>query len=477
MQRGSLTDLVLVADDGSVCIIAGQTWGGGGSINWSASLQPQGIVRRQWADTGLPLFTSTSFQESVDRVMSAVGASTAHITHNPGNQKLLEGSRKLGWAHAEVPQNTGGSAHNCGHCCLGCRSGEKQGPAAFWLPEAHANGARFIEGFDVHRVLFREGKGGEKVATGVAGTWQSRDEYLGAAPRGGAAARVKRKVVINATKVIISAGTLQSPLLLLRSGLRNPQIGRNLYVHPVQMLGAVYDERMDSWNGPILTSVCSEFDNVDGAGHGAKLETPSMIPYTWLVWLPWKSGREYKELVARMNHMAGYISVGRDRDTGRVYPDAADGRCRVAYSPSAFDRANVLEGLVALARISYVGGAREIFCMAPTMESFTRSDADDQKESDARFERWIARLRAHGFPAPESLFVSAHQMGTCRMSASPRTGVVDGSGEVWGTKGLHVMDASVFPTASGVNPMVTVMAIADSLSRTLVDQWTTTVKL
>jgi choline dehydrogenase-like flavoprotein len=216
---------------------------------------------------------------------------------------------------------------------------------------------------------------------------------------------------------------------------------------------------------------------MDGAGHGAKLETPSMIPYTWLVWLPWKGGREYKEFVARMNHMAGYISVGRDRDTGRVYPDAVDGRCRVAYSPSAFDRANVLEGLVAMARINYVSGAREIFCMTPTMESFIRSDADDQKESDAKFEQWTARLRAHGFPAPESLFVSAHQMGTCRMSASPRTGVVDGSGEVWGTKGLHVMDASVFPTASGVNPMVTVMAIADSLSRALVDQWTTTVKL
>lgn len=453
-----------------MCVIAGQTWGGGGSINWSASLQPQGIVRRQWADTGLPLYTSTGFQESIDRVLGAMGASTAHIKHTPGNRNLLEGSRKLGWSHGEVPQNTGGGEHSCGHCCLGCRSGEKQGPASFWLPEAQANGAKFIEGFNVHKVNFTK-TNGHRVATGVSGTWESRDEYLGVAATG--SPRVKRRVVINAKKVIVSAGTLQSPLLLLRSGIKNSQIGRNLYLHPVSMLGAIYDEDMNAWDGPILTSVCSEFDNMDGAGHGVKLETPSMTPYTWLVWMPWRDGKEYKHLVTRMKKMNGYISVGKDRDTGRVYPDPVDGRVHVAYHPSQFDKRHIVEGIAALARINYVSGAREIVSMATGLDSFVRQDEDDAVTSDAKFEQWLGKLRSHGFPAPESLFISAHQMGTCRMSASPKAGVVDEAGRVWGTRGLHVMDASVFPTASGVNPMITVMAIADSLSRTLVEQWTT----
>lgn len=452
-----------------MCVIAAETWGGGGSINWSASLQPQGIVRRQWADAGLPLFTSTGFQESVDRVLTAMGASTSHITHTHGNRTLLEGSRRLGWAHAEVPQNTSGSNHNCGHCCLGCRSGEKQGPASFWLPEAHSSGAKFIEGFDVHRIQFKK-TNGQQVATGVTGTWQSRDEYLSTSST---APRTKRKVVINANKVIVSAGTLQSPLLLLRSGIKNPQIGRNLYLHPVSMLGAVFDKEIKGWNGPILSSVCSEFDNIDGAGHGVKLETPSMTPYTWLVWMPWNSGAEYKEIVSKMKNTNGYISVCKDRDTGRVYPDPVNGRCHVAYSPSQFDRRHILEGIAALARINYVSGARELITMIAALQPFIRDDGDDKATSDAKFEQWINKLRYTGFPSPESLFVSAHQMGTCRMSSSPKSGVVDEAGRVWGTRGLHVMDASVFPTASGVNPMITVMAIADSLSRSLVDQWTT----
>ena len=451
-----------------MCIIAGQTWGGGGTINWSASLSPQGMVRREWAASGLPLFTSTKFQESVDRVKSAMGASTEHITnHTRANEILLEGSRRLGWSHAEVPQNTAGTEHSCGHCCMGCRSGQKQGPASYWLPEAHRHGAKFIEGFDVQRVLFKN-VNGKKVATGVQGVWESRDEYLGGAK---GVARTKRAVVVKASRVIVSAGTLQSPLVLLRSGLSNYNIGRNLYLHPVHMFAGVYEEDLHPWNGPILSSVCSEFDNIDGSGHGVKLETPSMTPYTWLVWLPWKSGPEYKKLVSKMRHTAGFIAVTRDRDTGRVYPDPTDGRCRVAYTPSQYDQRHTMEGLVALARINYVSGAREVFNMTTGMDSFVRRDDVDEATNDANFEEWLVKMRRHGFPSPESLYVSAHQMGTCRMSATPKKGVVDASGQVWGTRGLYVMDASVFPSASGVNPMVTVMAIADTLSRQLVEQW------
>lgn len=58
-------------------------------------------------------------------------------------------------------------------------------------------------------------------------------------------------------------------------------------------------------------------------------------------------------------------------------------------------------------------------------------------------------------------------MGTCRMGKSPKTSVVDPDCQVWGTDGLYVVDASVFPSASGVNPMVTNMAIADAASRNL----------
>lgn len=98
------------SDDTSVSVVAGQSWGGGGTINWSASLQTQGFVRQEWADQGLPFFTSADFQESLDRVCERMGVSTEFIEHNPTNRILLEGARKLGWSHKPVPQNTGGKS-------------------------------------------------------------------------------------------------------------------------------------------------------------------------------------------------------------------------------------------------------------------------------------------------------------------------------------------------------------------------------
>ena len=194
-----------------------------------------------------------------------------------------------------------------------------------------------------------------------------------------------------------------------------------------------------------------------------------MLPSWMLPVFPWTSGLDYKILAARFRYMSGYISLVRDRDTGRVYPDPADGRCRIAYTPSAFDRGHNLEGVLALAKILYVAGAREIVTTTANVPSFVREDvADGELDlgiNDPKFVAWLEVVRKKGLPSPEATFASAHQMGTCRMGVSERTSVVDPEGKIWGTEGLYVSDASVFPSASGVNPMVTNMAISDWISR------------
>jgi choline dehydrogenase-like flavoprotein len=452
----------LTSDDSSLSIVAGQAWGGGGTVNWSASLQTQGYVRREWASKGLPFFTSQDFQNALDRICGRMGVSTEYVKHNRANEMLLEGARQMGWNAKTVPQNTGGKQHDCGFCNFGCGSCEKQGPVVSFLPDAAKAGAQFMEGFHAEKIIFSK-KGGKQVATGVLGTWQSRDINGGVS---GSPVN-QRKVIIKARRIIVSAGTMQSPLLLLRSGLTNPQIGRNLHVHPVSVLGAVHSEEIRPWEGGILTSVCSEYENLDGQGHGVKLETTLMAPSSWLMWLDWRSGLQYKLDAARMKHMAGYISIARDRDTGRVYPDPVDGRVRFQYQTSKFDKAHILEGLIALAKIQYVEGAQEIFTSIPGMPPFVRDTTLSTAlgVNDPAFQSWLTALRTRGFPSPESVFVSAHQMGTCRMSSSPKQGVVDPMGAVWGTEGLYLADASIFPSASGVNPMATNMAISDYISR------------
>lgn len=167
----------------------------------------------------------------------------------------------------------------------------------------------------------------------------------------------------------------------------------------------------------------------------------------------------------KFRHMNAFFAMPRDRDTGYIYPDPSTGKPRVAYTPSPFDRANGLEGIIGIARICYVTGAEEIRPNLADVEPFVRgtSQANTEAEDD-RFEKWIKHLRYNGAKVTDQ-WGCAHQMGSCRMSKSAEDGVVDQSGKVWGVEGLYVADASVFPSASGVNPMVTNMAISNLIAK------------
>lgn len=259
----------------------------------------------------------------------------------------------------------------------------------------------------------------------------------------------------------------------------------------------------DNKLGTIISSYCSEFENLDGNGHGVKLETTNMTvrrynlikcppfrkltppplptdfhpqPFTCYFPRPWRGGLDYKLATLRYRRMAAYISVTRDRDAGRVYPDPATGDLQIDYTPSVFDRAHALEGAIAVCKILYVQGARQIDSYVHGVDPFVQedwelasqqdgSDCDEKGIKDPRFLAWLDQVRRLGANSDQVSCSSAHQMGTCRMSATEEKGVVDVHGKVWGIEDLYVADTSVFPSASGVNPMVTVMAIADWIAR------------
>jgi choline dehydrogenase-like flavoprotein len=208
------------------------------------------------------------------------------------------------------------------------------------------------------------------------------------------------------------------------------------------------------------------------------------MPSWCLTFMNWKSGLDFKLLALKYRRSNAFISITRDRDTGRVYADPASGHPRVQYTPSRFDRAHALTGILALAKILYITGAEEIHACITGVEPFirnpsadtpagataesssdTKADIFDEGVSNARFQAWLKHVESVGNAPPAGIFGTAHQMGTNRMSVRPDAGVVDPTGQVWGTRGLYVADASVFPSASGVNPMITNMAISDWTSR------------
>ena len=202
-----------------------------------------------------------------------------------------------------------------------------------------------------------------------------------------------------------------------------------------------------------------------------------MLPSLYLTLMNWTNGFEYKMNALKFRNMNGYISLAREREPGRIYPDPISGKPRIQYTPSAYDRAHIMEGLIAIAKICYVEGATEIHPFIQGVRPFirdaeeisasTEANEPDPGISNPRFRAWLEELKRTGNKAPAGTFPSAHQMGSNRMSANPKDGVVDVKGKVWGTENLYVSDASVFPSASGVNPMITNMAISDWISNNI----------
>ncbi|CAK7216507.1 hypothetical protein SBRCBS47491_002854 [Sporothrix bragantina] len=504
---------IVASTDPAISVLAGACWGGGGTINWSVSLRTPDRVRQEWAkgQPGMAFLTSPAFDASMDRVCDFMGVNNVIENPTPSTaaaiddeqshrgRVLLDSAIKLKFEADTLLQNTsGGKPHDDGYCHLGCGSAEKMGTSVSWLPAAAEAGAQFIEGFHVERVLF-EGDNGTAVggaaassvphsasesgpkAVGVVGTWLSRDADGGVAGE----KRTKKRVVIKAKKVIVSCGSLWSPVVLKKSGLANPQIGKNLHLHPCNFVSAYFDEETKPMDKGIITSICTSFEDLDGEYHGPRLESTCMVPYAIMANLPWNSSLDFKTAAMRYPHMDGFIALTRDRDPGRVFPDPVTGQPIVDYIPSALDREHAVEGVIGIARLCHAAGANEIRAyIAHTRPYIAPAKTDknasrDYKKEDPAFEAWAKEVRSAALSASAlwggwnvaTPFASAHQMGTCRMGDDGgKASVVNPRGQVWGTQGLYVADASVFPSASGVNPMVSTMAFADWIANGIVKE-------
>jgi choline dehydrogenase-like flavoprotein len=253
-------------------------------------------------------------------------------------------------------------------------------------------------------------------------------------------------------------------------------------LHPTCIVLSEWDTEVRPWEGNILTTVINEFSDLDGQGHGVKLEGMDMLPGISLSFAPWNSGAEYKSRLLRYPNTQGHIVLCREKHPGRVRVDAKTGKLLIDYTPSVLDRKHLLEGILEMCKVLYTMGAKEISTATAGAPIWRRDDttgtaaADQPKRpadgwaADPRFLDFLAALNARGLPLDLATFGSAHQMGTCRMGSSPTHSVVDQRGRVWGCEGLYVADASVFPSASGVNPMLTTMAFGRWIGRRLAEE-------
>jgi hypothetical protein len=263
----------------------------------------------------------------------------------------------------------------------------------------------------------------------------------------------------------VCAGGIETPALLQRSGLSHAQLGRNLYLHPTSAVAGVYAEPIAPWRGPPQTIMSDHFARLDG-NFGFRLEAAPAHPGLLALAAPWTDARSHRRLMQRSAHVSATIALTRDAAGGRVRA-RRDGGVTIDYVLGRREQSLLARGIASAVRVQLAGGAEAVQTLHATGPKFERSASTSAAEIDAFCQRIL------GAPVAENrcMVFSAHQMGTCRMGKRRSASVCDENGAVYGVRGLYVADASLFPASSGVNPMVTVMAlakcVADQLSSTL----------
>jgi len=430
--------------DLGMAILAGGALGGGTTVNWQTSLPLPDEVRAEWAElSGCRHFVEESFAQSLAAVMARLHAGTTESVINPNNATLRDACDALGHPWTLLARNARGCApEQCGYCVFGCRLGAKQSAAVTFLADALAanqgdGAARIIARCRAERVQWQNGR-----VTGV-------DAVATEAETG-----TRHPVRIAAPLVVVAAGSLHSPALLLRSGLDLPALGRHLYLHPATSVAGVYEQPIEPWKGPPQTVMCDSFSHLSGL-YGFRLEAVPAHPGLLALATPWHGAREHRQEMQKSAHKSAWVVLVRDRKGGRVRA-GRDGRPIVEYRPDREAHAHLRQGAAAAARLHLAAGALELLALHSRPHQLRRGGG----LSPAAIDAFCDRLAASPQDGNRSPLFSAHQLGTCRMGGDRRQAVCDENGQVFGVRGLYIGDASAFPASSGVNPMITIMALA-----------------
>ena len=430
---------LITSEDGSIALFAGSTLGGGTVVNYMNCLRTPERIRREWREHGIDGIDEPSHDEHIDAVMKRISATDEATTQNRQHKKLIRALDELGMEHRPIVRNVDTvceDPHVCGYCLAGCQRGCKQSTLKTYLQDASDAGARFVVGCHADRILVS----GDDRAAGVEATVANADGS-------------STKLTVSAPTVVVACGAIESPALLLRSGIGGPAAGKHLRLHPAGIVNGIYDEPIEAWIGQIQSEVSDHFAQCDGEW-GFLIESLGAMPAVNAAGIPWRDGEQHKRDYARMfRHQAPFLSVARDHGEGEVVLDP-HGQPIVRWSLSDDrDRQLFVRANVELARLHHAAGAPEI-------RTLHAEELCWRRDSGETFEGFAARIEQAPYGPADVTIFTAHQMGSCRMGSDSRESVADGRGELHDCKGVWIGDASAFPTAPGVNPMVSIMSLA-----------------
>jgi len=443
---------IVTTDDISFQLLAGATAGGSTAINWMTCLRPLTVARNEWEhDFGMSGVATPSFDHLLDLTEQRLAVTSTESQLNPSNEVLRLGCERLqyrlGLDYEIIRRNAKGCAQRCGFCSFGCPYGAKQSMLQTYLADAMSHGARLYCDTTAQHIVIDKGKVG-----GVDAIYT----------RSGKSHRLS----VRSRAVVVAAGALRTPVLLLRSGLRTPGIGLGLRLDPTTAIVGDYAQPIRMWEGPMQTVAIRKFQGADTYDHGPWIETAPAHPGLSALAFPWTSSAQQFEGIDRLAHAAASITLVRDWAEGRVAIDG-HGDAVYRYRLTPRDRRNLTLGIVETARVHWAAGARRIF----SLHTPEISVGDGKRAvSPSELDDFSDRVTRAGIRANSVGLFSAHPMGSARAGNDPKTCAARPTGQCHGVEGLWIADGSLLPTAPGVNPMITIVALAHRTAGFLLEQ-------
>ncbi len=397
---------------GAIGIISGRCVGGTTTINTKVALRAHQRDFAKWEEAGGLKFGPDDLAPHYDRVERALGV-RERSDWQRCVRTLEPGFRALGAELEPVHSYTDHNCMRCGSCLQGCPTNAGKSTMTTWIHPAWAEGKLDLRPeAPVERVLTAQ-RNGVLEATGV--------EYVDAA--GG-------RHSIEADVVVVAGGALNTPQLLIRSGVDNPQIGRNVGWHPVRLVYGLFDETQDAHMVYPITSHCMEHQHDEDGGFVIEAST-IQDPIGFAITLEDEDGPMWGEPLVEAarayRRWTGVLAMANDENNGTVVVEEGGGeRFDAHFEPS--EQKRIADGLDFSRRVLEAAGATRVL--------------------------W-------------SGLASTHVQGSCRMGSDPARSVVDGHGESHEVRRLFVGDSSVIPRTLSVNPSLTIMALADRLAQHL----------
>ena len=415
-----------------VLLLAGSGVGGGTSINWTTSLRTPDNILNEWDSlTGQNnYFNSSNFKSSMDFICQQLNVSEANNRIPQKETKLAEGLSQNDISYKMIPRNT--SNNQCleiGFSTFGHSDESINSSYKTWFPEDKFNSQNVFSNASVKQLTITNGR-----ATHINVEKNGNVEQIAV------------------DKVVLAAGSLNTPKILLNSGYKNKHLGQHLKLHPVSGVAGKFSEEQKPWAGT-MQGIYSDDNLFMKDNYGYLLEGLPMHPSLFFPFFP-NNNDNFGDFIKSYNYWSGSIVLTSDKSSGSIINK--NPQHLWDYNLNDFDHSNLLHGLENLVRANYLAGAEEIMVAAsPTMHW--------KKSSNENIEDFINKIRAIKNEPFRILLGSAHQMGTARINPNPEQGVVGLDGKVHGLENVYIVDASTFPRCSGVNPMISIQSMSHFL--------------